>query len=155
MSSRPDSGIEVALDQRKRKLDQERQALAEREMAVQEQAAALSAAEGRVRMVLLQMETAHRASLGSALPVEMLGDLERLLDWCEAQVIIEREKLEACRGEAEAARAVVALAHQQVRALELVLEARAAERAEKARRVEIRLADETAARVHLQNAVSR
>jgi hypothetical protein len=81
----------------------------------------------------------------------VLGDLERLLKWCEMQVIAERERLDAARGEAEVARGAVAAAHQQVRALELVLEARAAERAQKQRREEIRLADETAARVHAQN----
>jgi hypothetical protein len=36
-----------------------------------------------------------------------------------------------------------------------VLQARAAERAEKQRRVELRLADETAARVHAQNLAPR
>jgi len=57
------------------------------------------------------------------------------------------------RGEADEARGAVAAAHQAVRALELVLEARAAERAEKVRRAELRDADEIAARVH-QNKVS-
>jgi hypothetical protein len=42
-----------------------------------------------------------------------------------------------------------------VRALEVVLAARAAERAEKARRAEVVLADETAARVHTRNTVKR
>jgi hypothetical protein len=42
-----------------------------------------------------------------------------------------------------------------VRALEVVLQARVAERAEKVRRAELRMADETAARVHSQNLALR
>jgi flagellar biosynthesis chaperone FliJ len=155
MKQRPDAALHVALEQRQRLLDQERQALAERELAVQEQAALLSAAESRVRMVLMQIDAAQRPVAGLPLAVAVLGDLERLLDWCEVQVAVQKEKLEIARGEADVARGAVAAAHQQVRALELVLEARAAERAEKQRRVELRLADETAARVHSQNAGSR
>ena len=128
---RPDSGIEVALEQRQRKLDQDRQLLAERELAAQEQAGTVTTAEARVRMVLMQMDAAQRPTAGAALPVAVLSDLERLLDWCEMQVSLERERLEIARGEAEEARTVVAVAHQHVRALELVLEARAAERTEK------------------------
>jgi hypothetical protein len=151
MTTRPDSGLHVAREQRQRKLDQERQVLAERELLVQEQERLLANAQARVRLVLMQIDAAHRPVAGAALPVIVLGDLERLLKWCEMQVIAERERLDAARGEAEVARGAVAAAHQQVRALELVLEARAAERAQKQRREEIRLADETAARVHAQN----
>jgi flagellar biosynthesis chaperone FliJ len=153
--SRPDSGIMAARELRQRKLDETRQVLAERELVVQHEAAQLSAAESRVRMVLLQMDAAQRATPGVSLAVAVLGDLERLLQRCEAEVSVQRERLEIARTEADTARGAVAAAHQQVRALELVLEARAAERAEKERRVEIRLADETAARVHTQNLVSR
>jgi hypothetical protein len=155
MKQRPDAALEVALEQRQRVLDQERKVLAERDLAVQEQAAQLSAAESRVRMVLMQIDAAQRPVPGVSLAVTVLGDLERLLDWCEVQVAIQKERFDRARGEADTARGAVAVAHQQVRALELVLEARAAERAEKQRRVELRLADETAARVHSQNLVSR
>ena len=155
MKPRPDAALEVALEQRQRALDQQRQALAERDLAVQEQAALLGAAEARVRMVLMQIDAAQRPVPGLALAVTVLADLERLLDWCEVQVVVQRERLDVARGEADTARGAVAVAHQQVRALELVLQARAAERAEKQRRAELRLADETAARVHSQKAVSR
>jgi hypothetical protein len=155
MKQRPDAALETALEQRQRVLDQERQVLAERELGVQEQAALLNVAESRVRMVLLQMDGAQRPLPGVSLAVGVLGDLERLLDWCEVQAAVQKERLEIARGEADAARGAVAVAHQQVRALELVLEARAAERAEKQRRAELRLADETAARVHARQAVSR
>jgi hypothetical protein len=155
MKQRPDAALEVALEQRQRVLDQERKVLAERDLVVQEQAAQLSAAESRVRMVLMQIDSAQRPLLGVSLAVGVLGDLERLLDWCEVEVAVQKERLEIARGEADSARGAVAVAHQQVRALELVLEARAAERAEKQRRIELRLADETAARVHSQNLVSR
>jgi flagellar biosynthesis chaperone FliJ len=152
---RPDAGLEVALEQRRRKLDQERQVLAEREIAVQQQAAVLAAAEARVRMVLHQIEDAQQPAAGVGLPVSLLGDLEQLLRWCEAQVVAQRELLDAVRAQADEARGAVAVAHQGVRALELVLAARAAERAEKQRRGEIRDADETAARVHAQNVGTR
>ena len=131
----PDAGLEAALDQRRRKLDLERQVLAEREIAVQQQAAVLAAAGSRVRMVLSQIEFAQQPAPGIALPVALLGELEQLLRWCEAQVVAQRAHLEALRSEAD--------------------EARAAERAEKQRRIEIREADETAARVHAQKVGTR
>ena len=155
MKQRPDAALEVALEQRQRVLDQERQVLAERELGVREQADRLSAAQARVRMVLMQMDAAQRPAPSASLAVFVLGDLERLLDWCEVHVALEQQRLDAARGEAEAARGTVAVAHQHVRALELVLEARAAERARQERRAELRLADETAARVHSQHAVAR
>lgn len=155
MKPRPDAALEVALEQRHKRLDQERQVLAERELVFQEQARALDAAQSRVRMILLQIDSAQSPTVGVALPVAVLSDLERMLQWCEAQVVLEQERYDAAREETDVARGAVAVAHQQVRALELVLEARAAERAEKQRRVENRLADETAARVHAQNAVPR
>jgi flagellar export protein FliJ len=151
----PDAGLHAALEQRRRKLDAERQVLAERELALQQQVSVFEAAEARVRMVLMQMDAAQAPVAGASLPVTVLGDLERLLQWCERQVVLQREALEAARQVADEARGAVATAHQGVRALELVLESRAAERAEKVRRAEIRLADETAARVHAQNQVTR
>jgi hypothetical protein len=155
MKQRPDAALEVALEQRERVLDQERQVLAERELAIREQAEKLATAQSRVRMVLMQMDAAQRPRPGAPLPVAVLGDLERLLDWCEVQVALAQQQLEATRGQADEARNAVAFAHQQVRALQLVLEARAAERAEKERRAELRLADETAARVHSARAGAR
>jgi flagellar export protein FliJ len=155
MKANPDAGLQTALEQRRHKLDGERQVLAERELALQHEAALLATAEARVRMVLQQMNAAQQPTAGAPLPVAVLGDLERLLQWCEQQVVAQREALQAARAVADEARGAVAAAHQQVRALELVLESRAAERAEKQRRAEIRLADETAARVHSQHLVAR
>lgn len=155
MKQRPDAALEVALEQRQMRLDQERQVLAERELVFQQQAQTLSAAQARVRMILLQMDTAQSPVAGVPLAVGVLSELERLLQWCEAQVALEQERYDAVREETDVARGAVAVAHQHVRALELVLEARAAERAEKQRRIENRLADETAARIHAQNAVTR
>jgi flagellar biosynthesis chaperone FliJ len=155
LSQNPDAGLEVALEQRRHKLDGERQVLAERELAVQHEASLLLSAEARVRVVLQQMNAAQQPSAGAALAVALLGDLERLLHWCEQQVVAQLRAVEAARAVANEARGAVAVAHQQVRALELVLESRAAERAEKQRRNEIRLADETAARVHAQQQAAR
>jgi hypothetical protein len=156
MKLRPDAGIEVALEQRHRVLDEAQKVFSERERAVQDQARALVDAQARVQMVFLQIDAAQRPAPGVALAVALLGDLERLLDWCEVQVLVQKEQLEELRVSAEESRGVMAVAHQNVRALELVLEARKAERAEKVHRAELRLADETAARVHSRKAeVSR
>ena len=155
MKQRPDAALEVALEQRQRRLDQERQVLAERELVFQEHAQALSAAQARVRMILMQIDEVQAPVAGVPLPVAVLSELEQVLLWCELQVVQKQERYDAAREETDVARGVVAVAHQQVRALELVLEARAAERAEKQRRVENRQADETAARVHARNLVAR
>jgi hypothetical protein len=155
MRHNPDTALEVALDQRQRFLDHERQALSTHLRAVQDQADLFSTAQSRVRMVIRQIDAAQRPLPGTALPVPLLGDLERVLDWCEVQVAIQQQRLEVVQAEAEVARGAVATAHQQVRALEVVLQARVAEREEKVRRAELRMADETAARVHSQNLVLR
>jgi hypothetical protein len=155
MSRRPDTALEVALGQRQRVLEEAQQVFSEQERALQEQARLLGAAQSRVRVVLHQIDAAQRPAPGVPLPVSLLADLERLLDWCEVQVLIQRERLDEVRVEAEVARGAVAAAHQNVRALELVLAARAAEREEKVRRAELVLADETAARVHTRKVVTR
>ena len=152
---RPNAALEVALEQRQNRLDLERQALAERELAFQEQAQSLSAAQARVRMILVQMDSAQSPATGAPLPVSVLSDLEHVLQWCEAQVVLDQQRYDTAHEETDVARGAVGVAHQHVRALELVLEARAAERAENQRRIENRLADETAARVHARNLLAR
>jgi hypothetical protein len=155
MRPRPDAGLAVALEQRQRVLQDAQQVYSQHERRVQEQATRLAEAQARVRMVLMQIDAAHRPAAGVNLPVAMLGDLERLLDWCEVQVLVQQDRMHEVRAEAEVARGALAQAHQQVRALELVLAARKAEREEKKHRAELRLADETAARVHARNAEVR
>ena len=155
MRHNPDTALEVALEQRQRLLDQERQVLRQHLRAVQEQLELFNTAQSRVRMVIRQIDTAQRPAPGVALPVPLLGDLERVLDWCEVQVAIQQQRLEMLQAEAEQARGIVAAAHQGVRALEVVLQARVAERDEKVRRAELHMADETAARVHSRNLVLR
>ena len=155
MRHNPDTALEVAMEQRQRLLDHERQALSAHLRAVQEQADLFSTAQSRVRMVIRQIDAAQRPLPGAPLPVTLLGDLERVLDWCEVQVAIQQQRLEIVQSEAELARGVVATAHQGVRALEVVLQARVAEREEKVRRAELHMADETAARVHSRNLVLR
>jgi hypothetical protein len=150
----PDAALEVALDQRRQVLDQTQLVLSERERAQQSQAEALAEAQARVRMVLLQMDAAQRPAHGVPLAVGVLGDLERLLDWCEVQVLVAEERVQAAQAETDEARGWVATAHQNVKALELVLARRAAERAELRRRQELRDADETAARVHARQAAA-
>jgi flagellar biosynthesis chaperone FliJ len=154
MRRRPDAALEVALEQRQRVMDDAQAALSLRERAVHEQAQAVMAARARVRLVMQQMDAAQRPAAGVALPVALLGDLETLLDWCEVQVAVQEHRLSDVQAEADAARTDLATAHQNVRALELVLEARRAERAEKVRREELRMADETAARVHSQKTLA-
>ena len=148
MARRHDAALEVALEQRRHTFEQTQMVLAERERALQTQAHALAEAQSRVRMVLLQIDAAQKPAPGVPLPVAVLGDLERLLDWCEIQVLVQQERYQAASSEVEESRGWVATAHQNVKALELVLAKRAAERAELRRRQELRDADETAARVH-------
>jgi hypothetical protein len=155
MRHNPDTALEVALEQRQHALDRERQMLSEHLRAVQEQLDLFNTAESRVRMVIRQIDAAQRPAPGVPLPVALLGDLERVLDWCEVQVAIQAQRLEVVQAEAEQARASVATAHQAVRALEVVLAARVAEREEKVRRTELQQADEIAARVHSRNLVLR
>jgi Flagellar FliJ protein len=154
MRRRPDAALEVALEQRQRIMDDAQAALSLRERAVAEQALAVSEARARVTAVLQQMDAAQRPTVGAALPIGVLSDLETLLDWCEVQVIVQEQRLAEVQADADVARGELATAHQNVRALELVLDARRAGRAERARREELRLADETAARVHSQNALA-
>ena len=148
MARRPDAALEVALEQRQETFQQAQQVLSARELALHQQAQALFAAQSRVRMVLGQIDAAQRPLPGVPLAVGVLGDLETLLDWCEVQVMVQHERLQAVQADADEARGWMASAHQAVRALEGVLAKRAAERAEAKRRVELREADEIAARVH-------
>src|SRR3954453_2467501 len=117
MPRRADAGLETALEQRRQTFEQTQQVLAARERSVQEQIDALSTAQARVRMVVLQMDAAQRPVPGVPLPVAVLGDLEMLLDWCEVQVEVERERLTAAQTDADEARGWVTAAHQQVRTL--------------------------------------
>src|SRR4051794_29903802 len=119
MRPRPDAALEVALDQRQRIMDEAQAALSQHERALQEQLRLLSEAQSRVNMVLLQIDAAQSPVPGAPLPVALLGDLERLLDWCEVQVLVQRDRLDTIRAEAEEARGELAVAHQGVRALEL------------------------------------
>jgi hypothetical protein len=148
MARRVDAALEVALDQRRQIFDRTQQEFSVRERAMHEQAKAVVGAQARVRMVLLQMDAAQRPVKGVALAIGVLADLEQLLDWCEMQVYVEQERLETAQTEANEARGWVATAHQAVRALELVLAKRVAQRAALHHRQEIRDADEVAARVH-------
>src|SRR5437868_7538027 len=121
MQRRPDAALEVALEQRQRVMDDAQAALSLRERAVAEQAMALANARARVVAVLRQMDAAQRPAVGLALPVAVLSDLETLLDWCEVQVLVQEQRLSEVQGEADVARGELATAHQNVRALELVL----------------------------------
>src|SRR5687768_16735527 len=101
MARRPDAALEVALDQRRQVFDQAQLELAERERLLQTQAEALAEAHARVRMVLLQMDAAQRPVAGMALPVAVLGDLERLLDWCEVQVLVQEQRMQEAQAETD------------------------------------------------------
>jgi hypothetical protein len=154
MARRVDAALEVALTQRRQTFDRTQQEFSVRERAMQVQAQAFVAAQARVRMVLMQMDAAQRPVKGVTLAIGVLADLEQLLDWCEMQVLVEQERLETTQNEANEARAWVATAHQAVRALELVLAKRVAERVALLRRQDFRDADEVAARVHARQAAA-
>ena len=155
MPRHPDAGLLVALDQRRRALEDTQRTMHAHVRRVEEELAVLASAEQRVQTVLHQIDAVQRPEAGQPLSVATLGDLERLLLRCEAQVQAQAERVAAVRAEADEARQAVAAAHQQVRALELVLENRAAARAEARRRAEQRETDETAARVHSRGLVRR
>ncbi|MDQ3809383.1 MAG: hypothetical protein M3336_03745, partial [Chloroflexota bacterium] len=138
MARPPDAALQVALDQRRARLELAQRALSERERVLRERTEALLSAQARTRMVLLQIDNAQQPAPGVSLPVVVLGDLERLLDWCQVQVMVAQERLRAAEDETHQARGQLASAHQAVRALELVLAGRAAERAEVRRREELR-----------------
>ena len=124
MRRRPDAALEVALEQRQRVMDDAQAALSLCERTVQEHAEAVMDARARVRLVLQQMDAAQRPEPGVPLPVALLGDLETLLDWCEVQVQVHEQRLSEAQAHADVARGDLAAAHQNVRALELVIEAR-------------------------------
>ena len=155
MPRHPDAGLLVALDQRRRALEDAQQVMYAHTRRINEELAVLATAERRVQTVLHQIDEVQRPEPGQPLSVATLGDLERLLLRCEAQVQAQAERLVAVQAEADDARKLVAAAHQQVRALELVLENRAAQRAEARRRADQRETDETAARVHARGQVRR
>jgi flagellar export protein FliJ len=155
MPRHPDAALLVALDQRRRTLEDAQQAMYAHARRINEEVAVLAHAEQRVQNVLHQIDDVQRPAEGQPLSVDTLGDLERLLLRCEAQVRAQAERVAAVQAQAEESRKAVAAAHQQVRALELVLENRATARAEARRRVEQRETDETAARVHARGLVRR
>ena len=155
MPRHPDAGLLVALDQRKRALENAQQAMYAHLRRITEELALLANAEQRVQVVLHQIDEVQRPAEGEPLRVETLGDLERLLLRCEAQVQAQAERVAAVQAEADDSRKAVAAAHKQVRALELVLENRAAARAQARQRAEQRDTDETAARVHARSRVRR
>ena len=155
MPRHPDAGLLVALDQRRRALEDAQRTMHIHARRIEEELAVLAGAEQRVQTVLNQIDDVQRPETGAPLSVATLGDLERLLLRCEAQVQAQAERVAAVQAEAAEARQAVAAAHQQVRALELVLEKRAAARAEARRRAEQRETDETAARVHARGLVRR
>src|SRR5579864_7691580 len=107
MKANLDAGLEAALEQRRHKLDAERQVLAERELTVQHEAALLASAESRVRMVLQQIDAAQQPAQGVNFAVAVLGDLERLLQWCEQQVVVQRAATDTARASADEARGAV------------------------------------------------
>src|SRR3977135_2356248 len=124
MQPRPDVALEVALDQRQRIMDEAQAALSHHERALQEQLRVLSEAQSRVNMVLLQIDAAQRPVPGAPLPVALLGDLERLLDWCEVQVLVQRDRLDTIRAEAEEARGAPAPAPPGGGAVQVLLRGR-------------------------------
>src|SRR4051812_41007863 len=101
---RPDEALEVALEQRQRAFEHTQMVLSERQRAVTEQAQALATANARVRLIMAQMDAAQRPAPGMRLAVGVLSDLERILAWCEAQVLVERERLQTVQAEADEAR---------------------------------------------------
>ncbi len=147
MPRNPDAALEVALEQRRRGLEVARLELAGRERTVQAEAARLARLDGRVAAAQAHLAAAHVAA-GQALDVAALCERDAFLQRCERDAADQSARLSAARSQAERARSQVVAAHQRVRSLELVLEARATARAERQRRAEARQTDEIATGRH-------
>ncbi len=145
--SNPDAGLQVALEQRRRILETAQLELAERERVVMEEARHLAAIEARVAVAHSQLAEAHAAP-GRSVDVGKLSELDTFLQICERDAAAQSARLSVARSHSDDARQGVVAAHQQVRSLELVLEARAAARAEERRRSEARQADEIGSQLH-------
>jgi flagellar FliJ protein len=148
MTTRPDAALEMVLEQRRGLLEEAQRELAARERAVAEEAQQLVLCEARVTSARRDLASEQGVAHGTRLDVGRLIELEAHLVRCESAVADQAARVEAARSRAEEARAEVVSAHQDVRALEVVLEARVAARLEEARRREAREANEIAARVH-------
>jgi flagellar protein FliJ len=148
MPSRPDAALEMVLEKRREVLDEAQRGLAERERIVAEEAQQLAVCEMRLAAARTGLADEQSVGRGARLDVGRLLELEAYLIRCEGAVAAQVARLESARSQADEARSVVVAAHQDVRALEVVLEARVAARADEARRRETREADEVAARVH-------
>ena len=141
----------MVLEQRREVLDGAQRALAERERTVAEEAQQLMHCQERVAAARTALANEQSVGRGARLDVALLVDLEAHLIRCEGAVAVQVARLESARRLADEARGAVVAAHQEVRALEVVLEARVAARADESRRREAREADEIAARVHARH----
>ncbi len=148
MARSPDGALEVALEQRRQVLETAQLELAARERVIQAEAERLASLDARVMLAEQEIVREHVHGGGRPLDVPKLGQLDVFLQRCERDAAAQRARLTAARDHADDARSTVVAAHQRVRSLELVLEARARERAERGRRGEVREADEVAARIH-------
>lgn len=150
-SMNKDAGLETVLEQRRRILETLQMELALRERTVQQETRRQRFREQRVADTRAEIAEAQNVREGGRLDVQRMHDLERGLLVCEDELANQVGRLQAAQLHATSARLEVVQAHQGVRAIELVLENRAAARAEDARRIEGRAADEVAARAHLKN----
>ncbi len=143
----PDAGLRVAFEHRRRLLEAAQLQLADRERVVQAEAQRLATIEGRVAVAQAQIAEAH-ASFSATVDVAKLSELDAFLQICEQDAAAQKARVSAARSRAEDARLDVVAAHQRVRSLELVLEARAAARAEQRRRSDARQMDEIGTQQH-------
>lgn len=142
----PDAGLKVVLDQRRRQLQEAQLALAEQERALQQEAQRLRIAETTVASVRNEMYQSQSPREGHRVNVSRLAELEQIADRCDSARAAQCTRVETAQREMEGRRLAVAEAHRGVRALDLILEARAKARAERHRRAELHDADELAAR---------
>ena len=143
MAHKPDAGLEAVLDLRRETLDQVRLELAERQRSY---GAAADAERAAAAALDKAHAVVHHLQASPDLDVGDLLSASRYQDWCEVRHASAREASASAAAAVDAARTVVAEAHQRVRAIELVLQGRADERARTAGRVEARIADDIASR---------
>ena len=148
MPNRADSGLQTALDQRRQVLERVQVEMAARERMVAAEVERLEACQQRIAQIQEQVAEKQTPAEGTRLDVEALGELERVQMLYERLGAAQAAQVAQVRAYANQKRAELLHAHQGVRALEVVLERRAAVRKEHRHRADLRDADELAARTY-------
>ena len=108
----PDSALRTVLERRQSIYQDAQLALAERERTIAHEREVLVAREARYIATSDQLAERMQASVGGALDVGVLGDLESFLGYCEVEIIQQLSAVDVAIAEADAARQQLIEAHQ-------------------------------------------